>query len=294
MTSRPAILAPDLRVCAGLARDLEFRRQWVAWRLELRGEQWTKRPLMVSGDPASSTDAATWCHYEVAAAACGEFDGIGFVLTARDPFAAFDIDHCIEDGQLSDAAASLVAELDSYAERSPSGVGVRVLLRGQKPGSRSRMDGLELYDRDRFVTVTGARLETAPATICDRQAALTAIYLRLWPQDSIVEAEAVDPAAGEPSREEIQMLVSLMDIDPELRVLYLGKWPGRRWTSHSEADASFCYKLLAAGLQPGAVQRLLRSSALYRDKTDARRTTSTYLAQTVSRMQARVREARLG
>lgn len=297
MTPRPSILAPDLTVCARLARDLGFRKQWVVWRLEHRSGKWTKPPLMLTGNPASSTDPGTWCHYDAAAAAAQGFDGIGFVLTAEDPFVAIDLDHCIDrDGALDPESQAIVREIDSYSERSPSGTGVRILARGRKPGSRSRVGSVEVYDHARFVTVTGAHLAGTPTSILDRSDDLAALYARLWPCGSPGEIPAVPPADGLPSLEERVMLIELLDLDPELRALHTGRWVRRRsrWWSQSEADASYCYKLLAMGCTPDQVQRLFRSSALYRDKTDSRRPGGTYISRTIANMQAQLREARLG
>jgi primase-polymerase (primpol)-like protein len=45
---------------------------------------------------ASTDDPATWCEYKTALATvqAGDADGITYMLTEDDPFAAIDLDHC--------------------------------------------------------------------------------------------------------------------------------------------------------------------------------------------------------
>jgi primase-polymerase (primpol)-like protein len=68
----------------------------------------------------------------------GQFAGVGLVLTAEMSIVGFDLDHCIEEGLASDEARRIISALDSYAETSPSGTGVRILLEGKLPGAFAR------------------------------------------------------------------------------------------------------------------------------------------------------------
>jgi putative DNA primase/helicase len=58
-------------------------------------------------------------------------DGIGLVLTEDDPYAAGDLDHCRDpqSGEIQPWAQAIVNRLQSYTEISPSGTGLRILLR---------------------------------------------------------------------------------------------------------------------------------------------------------------------
>ena len=83
-----------------------------------------------SGTPAL-TDPSTWTDYATALAAvqAGHGDGVTYVLTKQDQFAAIDLDHCrdLVTGSV-DAWAQLMLEqaLHSYAEITPSGNGLRI------------------------------------------------------------------------------------------------------------------------------------------------------------------------
>jgi primase-polymerase (primpol)-like protein len=94
------------------------------------------------------------------------FAGIGFVLTPDDPFAGIDLDHCRdpETGEIEPWASEIVDRFQSYTEISPSGAGIRIFIRGTLPAGKGRHRGrVEVYDRGRFLTVTGQRLEGSRA-----------------------------------------------------------------------------------------------------------------------------------
>lgn len=155
--------------------ELREREQWVCWRAEVRDAKPTKIPYRADGkDRASSTDPSTWSTFEAALAAAERFDGLGFVFSADDPFAGVDLDRCRRDlpglgGPLLEPwAASLVLLLDSYAEWSPSGQGVHVIVRGAPPWltQRGRRRGpVEAYENGRFFTMTGEHLVGTPEEI---------------------------------------------------------------------------------------------------------------------------------
>jgi primase-polymerase (primpol)-like protein len=152
----------------GIPRELLPAQQWVNFRTRpKRNEKLDKIPL----DPKPSArlrnakvdDADTWGTFEQAVANLDQpsVAGIGFVLTADDPYAAIDLDDCVDPitGAISAEAWAIVETFRSYTERSPSGRGLRILLRGVLPsGARNRKDWIEVYDRGRFVTLTGVHL----------------------------------------------------------------------------------------------------------------------------------------
>jgi hypothetical protein len=80
---------------------------------------------------ASVTNPETWADYTTALAAvqAGRGDGVTYVLTKQENFAAIDMDHCRNAATGSvDIWAQLMLEqaLHSYAEITPSGNGLRI------------------------------------------------------------------------------------------------------------------------------------------------------------------------
>jgi putative DNA primase/helicase len=147
---------------------MQSYRHWVVWRYVERGGKETKvLHDPDSGSRASSRDSRTWRSFEEAVAAYenGGYAGVGFVLSSGDQYTGVDLDHCRdpESGELADWAALMIERLGGYAEVSPSGRGVHVIVRGDLPeGTRHKVAGahgaIEAYSTQRFLTVTGEAL----------------------------------------------------------------------------------------------------------------------------------------
>ena len=109
---------------------------------------------------ASSTDSLTWRSFEEAVQALktGRYDGIGFVFSSGDPFAGIDLDNCRDPktGELEEWAEKIVRKLGGYAEVSPSGTGVHIIVRGKAPNKKRGR--VEAYSTERFFTMTGRTL----------------------------------------------------------------------------------------------------------------------------------------
>ena len=199
-----AKIAPATEFINNIPVPLRERPQWVLWREEPRnpGEKPTKVPYTTTGRRASSTDPATWSSFDDVWAVFrrGGYSGIGFVFTAEDEFCGIDLDKSLdEDGHLLPWAAEIIAKLDSYTERSPSGRGVKIWIVGKLPARVTHTvkygtGQVELYDDKRFFTVTGARWPTTRATIESRQSALE------WLVDLLRSAKA-KPRRTAPIRE---------------------------------------------------------------------------------------------
>jgi len=166
-----------------IPRELKALPQWVL--------HCNKIPLQASGAAAKSDDSNTWCSYQTAVAAQLErkADGVGFVFSADDPFVGVDFDKCVDDGVIAEPVAKWVAQLGSYAEFSPSGRGVHVILKGDIERALKTADTAwgghcEVYSSRRYFTVTGQHVDGTPTRIKQAQAAL----------DQLVTAHA--PAAA--------------------------------------------------------------------------------------------------
>jgi hypothetical protein len=165
---RPTIYCGDLAKLPAALQPLCARPQWVLWRLTRQQGRWTKAPFRCD-DPdryASSSNPNTWSSYQEAVAAVGAGDGISYVLTREDPFAAVDIDHVRDPitGTVESWAQRLLDQASrSYAEVSPSGTGLRIwgTASGEALHRHFTFDGtgLELFRRtSKILTVTGLQL----------------------------------------------------------------------------------------------------------------------------------------
>jgi putative DNA primase/helicase len=161
-----AITAVDLPTTRNIPDALTERPQWVCWRLETRGGKPTKVPYTPGTERrASSTDLMTWRTFERALAAYEAqeppYDGIGFVFSSADPFVGIDLDKCRnpESGEVEPWAQNIIDTFaaEGYAEASPSGTGVHIIVKGtQKEGARRGR--VEMYGQDRYFSVTGEKI----------------------------------------------------------------------------------------------------------------------------------------
>lgn len=166
---------------------LRQMKQWVVWKaVPKRKRDGTVKITKVPYNPntkrqASSSKSKTWGTFEQAVDAYSldtEFAGIGFVFSSNDDFIGIDLDSCFnEDGSLRPDAHNAVALINSYTEKSPSGTGLHIICRGRLPGSGhcDNKNGREIYQEDRFFTITGEIVEDK-AEVEERQQQVAEIY----------------------------------------------------------------------------------------------------------------------
>jgi hypothetical protein len=188
---KPQLNLPDP---ANVPEELKKLPRWVCWKwVERKDKKKPDKPPINphTGKIADAHDPSVWTDYETACAAAKRWgcNGVGIVLTEEDPYTGIDLDNCLnpETGILDPWAQEIVDALKSYTERTPSGKGVRVVIRGTMDklnGHKVPMsdDGVvEIYDRKRYFTVTGNHLSGTPETIEARQEELDQLHAKLFP-----------------------------------------------------------------------------------------------------------------
>jgi len=253
-------------------RDL---MQWVCWRSEEREGKLTKIPYSAfTGEKASSTDPETWAAYSEAVRACKEhgYGGIGFVFAPEDDLCGVDLDGCLdpETGEIERWAEEIIDELNSYAEVSPSGIGVHVLIRGTLPPGHNRKGRFEAYDRGRYFTVTGRHLAGTPQSIEARQEQLERVVKRVFGSSAVESENGHSTNGSAPTHngltdDELVRKASSASNGERFARLWSGDTGG--YGSHSEADLALCGMLAFwTGGDPVRMDRLFRASGLYREK----------------------------
>lgn len=121
-----------------------------------------KRPITVTGHPASSTDSSTWSSFaDVRASSAG--DGFGVMLGGG--LGCHDLDHALEGGALKPWARGVlagIAERVLFVEVSVSGEGLHVFVEAPEGRGRKRQvsdGGHEFYSRARFIRTTLKRFD---------------------------------------------------------------------------------------------------------------------------------------
>ena len=258
-------------------QELRELRQWIVWgrgRLRKNGKYEKVPYTPTTGQKADPTNPTTWGSYEEAYAAEGGYEGIGFMFSADDPYTGIDLDHCRdpETGRLEGWAMSHVVQQDSYTEISPSGTGVHIIVRAQKPGKRSRKGDVEMYDRDHFFTITGQHLADTPATIEDRAEEVSALYAFIFWRDEPDPNEQEEVGLPKNWSDE-QLLAAAMRGKKGARFhrLWVGDasdyLTGDGTPDESAADLALCrYLAFWTGRNRERIDRLFRQSGLMRPK----------------------------
>lgn len=278
-------------------QELMELAQWVLWRKEARGVDGkiTKVPYNPRrpGHKASSTNPHTWGTYTLARklALSGGYDGIGFVVTPTDPYVGIDLDHCRDasTGEIDAWALAIVEQMASYTEVSPSGTGLRIFVRGTLPGTKRRRGAIEMYDRARFLTITGDRLPECPISVEARQDALDALCFVAFFDESDDEYTGIDPAvrhrpATLPTMSDAALLETARRAKngPKFDRLWRGDTSDYAGDT-SRADMALCGMLaFYTGPDMQRIDSLFRQSGLVRDKWYEPRGESTYGMRTVA------------
>ena len=254
---------------------LKQRPQWVCWRTEHRDSKPTKVPVNpMDDDYASVTDPETWATYAAAHTyhrIHDDVDGLGYVFAEDGPYTGVDLDDCRdpESETVEEWALSVILRLDSFTELSPSGTGYHVIVRGGVPDGGNRRGPLEMYDRNRYFTVTGDHVHGTPTTIQKQQAALDAVHEEYIADDTNTDVSPAEPTEITLSDEELIERAMHAANGDKFRKLWIGNTAG--YDSHSEADQALC-NLLAfwTGGDRQRMERLFSKSGLVRDKWKTR------------------------
>ena len=269
--------------------ELKTLPRWVCYRLP------DKTPLNPrTGGNAGSTLPGTWADYETAAEAVTRLGctGIGFVLGGG--IVGIDVDNCIDSttGELNEVAAAVLATTQSYAELSPSGTGLHILCRGNKPGTacKNTAAGFEMYAGGRYFTVTG-NVPGEARPFCEDQAALDALYRKyLKKETGAPSAQRRLPAPSALEDAELVRRAAAGRDGARFEALMAGSWQGY-YKSQSEADLGLC-NLLAFwfGADAARMDRVFRTSGLMRKKWDEKHGKETYGQMTIGKAVADCRE----
>lgn len=247
--------------------------QWVLWKLVQNDDgRNTKVPYNKNGYRARSNDSSTWMTFEDAHAAYiqspEEYSGLGFMFSESDEFIGFDWDHVRNPttGEFKAGILDEIVSLESYAEISQSGEGAHVIARGKMPGNRTRKDGREMYDHDRFFVVTGNHISETPLTINEApEEAVWDIYCKI---DSSANKDSEELGPRLRDDEVIGKCKSAAN-GKLFEQLYSGNWRAvGRYDTQSEADLAHCNLLAAQTRDPKQIDRIFSGSGLYRDKWD--------------------------
>jgi primase-polymerase (primpol)-like protein len=177
-----------------IPEDLKQLNQWVC------ANDCSKVPMQANRPyAASSTDPTTWASFEDALWAVEHdyFDYLGFVFDDNG-IIGIDIDIGYgEDGRISDLARDILAVTNSYTERSRSGRGFHIFVKGDLPfKGKNNLAGVEIYKASRFFIMTGDVLNDRP--IREDQSAIDYILQKYFPETRESKSTKVAPRIYNP------------------------------------------------------------------------------------------------
>jgi primase-polymerase (primpol)-like protein len=154
---------------------------WAYWKHVPRpgSNKPAKKPFDALTDKvAKVNEPGRWSDFPHAVRAVSRVQANGIGMNLREPYVGIDLDNCrdLETGEIAPWALDILRLLDSYTEVSPSGKGLRVICRGSLPAGRRRRGPVEMYDRQRYVTMTGRMLPGTEPNIHHRDEQLAVAH----------------------------------------------------------------------------------------------------------------------
>lgn len=276
--------------------ELKCLKRWVCFKVEkTESGKTTKRPYNpLNGTRAKVNDDLTWTNFNVALMGAVKYncDGIGFIF--GNGYFGIDLDnHPDENGELSMSTEEFdklsnefINSLNSYSEKSQSGLGVHIICQGKLPKGARRKKGcpVEMYENGRFFAFTGNAINNVPIKNCEEE------IKPLWEKylytpytqknDSINDSERfIDLKLND--EELIEKATSSLNGETFYKYYYNGDTSLNDGDA-SSADYSFC-KMLAFWCNGNIEQmdRIFRNSGLMRKKWDEKRGETTYGEKTL-------------
>ena len=258
--------------------ELLALKHWICWRLEPdpNGGKDKKVPYSpFTGKKAYVNKHYTWATYDEAIKVMEKYgyNGIGFVFTTEIGIIAIDIDDCFINGELNETGKEILAKAPkTFIEKSPSGKGLHILVRGKLPGGgrRNKDLGVEIYATSRYFTMSGDLWNDCADTIAEDNGIVDYVYkLACSRQKEVTKQtdEQITSSVGL-TDDELLKLANASKDGADFGKLYHGEWHGV-FKSQSEADFALCCKLAFwSGRNFEQIDRIFRTSALIRDKWD--------------------------
>ena len=272
--------------------ELKEHDRWCCYRIEpTKTGRMTKRPYNpLTGELARSNDPDTWVSFDKAVEQSKFYDGIGYFFQA--PYIGIDIDDVsdeikgyLENDDVDNIVGEFIETLESYAEISPSGNGVHIIVKGELPDKGRRRGNVEIYDLGRFFTITNNKIGGYNFVNDDSDYNKLGFLHKKY-IGTPTQQEKTNMSSGlgnDLSTDEIIDLAKKSKNGLRFTTLYEGDW-SQFYDSQSEADMAFASDLAFwTARDYKKMDAIFRKSSLYREKWDEKRGELTYGEITLQR-----------
>ena len=199
---------------------------------------------LCAGDPHAPVNWMPYAQAAALAAGLGESYGVGFVLTAADPFVCVDVDACREGESWSELAQSVGSRLSGAAcERSINGNGLHFWSRYSGApfhGRKNTALHVEIYSQKRFIALGHVGGATGNAST-DCTAALDALRVELFADAGDGPAGraewTAEPLGGQPLADDEALIAAAIRAVSATAVLTDGLRFADLWTADADALA---------------------------------------------------------
>lgn len=272
-----------------IPKELRELQQWVCWGK--KGEEIKKKPFNpINGMGADSTNPTTWVDFETALDGVnrGEYEGIGIMFA--NGLMGIDLDHVITKNNVSKEAREIIDILDSYSEISQSGTGIHILCWAKKPSQEvckvklKDGQGFEMYDSNRYFALTGTIIKRK-YEINSRTIEVNVIYKKYFEskksesrtieRPKIMKRTSFAPKSGD--------IISKMLSVPKIWRLWNGDCSDYGGDQSRGDLALCCYLSYFTNGDSEKMDSFFRQSALYRDKWNENRGSTTYGEMTIQK-----------
>lgn len=204
---------------------------------------------------------------------------VGFVLAPWGDYTIIDLDNKPEKPLTQEQYArmeAILAAFPSYTERSTSGRGYHIIVRGKIPAGVHR-DNVEMYSSGRYMICTGDVVNPLPVANC--QELLDRMYGQMKPEASVSLVETDETVEDA----DLIEMASCAANGEKFNALCNGDMTG--YPSQSEADLALLSILAFYSNSNEQVRRLFRMSAL--GKREKAVKNDTYLNYALSKIRAK-------
>ena len=267
-------MSEDSRVGAfqNIPKELRDLKQWVV------ADSRNKIPCNpVSRTYAKINDPKSWGTFLEAVHVINsskQFDSVGFVLTAQDPYTIIDLDHAVE--KPSNVQTAILDALSfSYIEKSVSEDGYHIIVKARAVAGR-RKQNVEVYNYNRYVILTGNTINDKP--IAPAQEIIDEILISMGVQDKTFITIELEDDIIPLSEDDNIIKEARSKYGDRFTNLYEGDWR-IYFTSQSEADLTLVNILCQLTDNNSQVARIFKRSELGKRAKASRKD---YLIRTIN------------
>ena len=154
-----------------IPKEMQDMSQWAVYKAYWQPDKGKKGKVVLNvadGHWAKSNDPTTWTTFDRVIAYTRnpgtKVAGVAFALTKASNITCIDLDHCYDSNGKPNSLAKKMLQLlpDTYAERSVSGNGLHIFVRGDLTNggeyanrTMTEHGEIEVYSNNRFISMTG-------------------------------------------------------------------------------------------------------------------------------------------